>query len=272
MGMDRTVLGAAGLALSLNLAAASMKLDYQWAVVLLFGGMLVFWAKTAWGGLERSEWKLFAGFFAVANLLTLVLELLMMRFRVWSFGDRTYHLTGWTILGAPLEEFEYWAGCAAIVPLSYLVLARRLKPATVQPAFLAKVVKLASELHIQARTDSTDYVEENIGEVGQFSAGSRFPVYICVQLALLAAIIALVRRYHGSWRALMGATLCFFLVAFPNEFYSIHMDFWTYNSQRMLGIYFLGIPLEAWLMYYLPAVLACMVLDVADRRFFGKDA
>jgi hypothetical protein len=269
--MDRTVLGAAALALSLNLAAASLRLSYQWSVVLVFGGMVLFWLLTARKGLLPSDWKLLGGFFLFSNVCTLGLEVLMMKLRVWGFGDRVYPLTGWTFLGAPVEEYEYWAACAAIVPTSYLVLARRLKPATVEPAFLAKVVEWASSLHLQAKTDPVQYVDAEETEVGQFKQGAKFPVYACIQLAILAAIIALVRRYHGSWRAMGGCVLCFFLTAFPNEFYSIRMDFWDYNRQRMLGIFFLKIPLEGWLMYYLPAVLACMMLDVANRRFFGKD-
>jgi len=160
---------------------------------------------------------------------------------------------------------------AAIVPLAYLVFGKALAaPVKENPVLLAKLVGWASKLHLQAKTDKNTYVEAD-DKPGQFEEGSKFPVYACVQLAILASIIALVRRYHGNWKALLSTVLVFFLTAFPNEAYSIHQGYWLYNSQKMIGIFFLHIPLEGWLMYFLPAVLACFMLDVANRMFFGKD-
>lgn len=269
--MDSSVVRAACLALALNALSAAMGLDYQWSVVLVFGGMALFYLRCAWGRLGRDDWKLLAGFFVFAEAATLVLEVVMMKFRVWGFGCRVFPLTGWTFLGAPIEEYEYWVGCSVVVPLSYMVFARRLKPASENPLALARLVAWAESLHLRAKSDPTAYVDAEETKPGRFSSGSRFPVYACVQLALAAAIIALARRYHGSWRALLACSLCFLLVAFPHEFRALRMDMWAYNEARMLGPSFLRIPIEGWLMYLLPPVLACMILDVADRDLFGKD-
>ena len=270
--MLRNALLAAGLAIALNIAAAMGGLSYQACVVLVFGGMVAFFATNAWRVLSADDWKLFAGFFLAGNIATTLLEIFMMRFDVWGFTSRTHHLSGYTIFGAPLEEYGYWACCAAIVPLAYLGFSRRQGPMRYDPAFLTSLEAFADRLHLQAKTDPVAYVEESEGKEGQFARGSRFPVYICIQLAFVAAIAGLLRRYHGSWKALVATVVVFSLVVFPNEAWSIHQGYWAYNSQKMVGIYFLHIPLEGWLMYFLPAVFACMVIDIADRDIFGKDA
>jgi lycopene cyclase domain-containing protein len=267
----RSAILAGGLAVVLNAVAALGGFSYQASVVLVFGGMVAFFAANARKVLAPNDWKLFAGFFLAGNVATTVLEVFMMRFDVWGFTCRTQHLTGWTLLGAPVEEYEYWACCVAMVPLSYLAFSRRQPSMRVDPAFLTKLEAFASQLHLKAKTDPVSYVEETEGEVGQFARGARFPVYICIQLVFVAAIAALVRRYHGNWKALVATVVVFSLAVFPNEFYSIHRGYWAYNSQKMVGIYFLRIPLEGWLMYFLPACFACMVLDIADRDIFGRD-
>lgn len=262
---------AAGLALVLNALAVLGGFSYQSSVVLVFGGMVVFFATNAWKVLSASDWKLFAGFFLFGTVATTLLEVFMMHFDVWGFTCRTHKLSGYAIFGAPLEEYEYWACCTAIVPLAYLGFSRRQGAMKVDPGFLVKLETIAGQLHLKAKQDPIPYVEESEGDPGQFARGARFPVYICVQLAFVAAIAALVRRYHGNWKALVATMVVFFLVVFPNESYSIHQGYWVYNSQKMVGIYFLRIPLEGWLMYYLPACFACIVLDIADRDVFGTD-
>jgi lycopene cyclase domain-containing protein len=269
--LRRNVLLATVVALSLNAVAVLGRFSYEASVVLVFGGMVAFFAANARKVLSRDDWKLFAGFFILGNVGTTILEVVMMHYDVWGFTCRTHHLVGYTIFGAPVEEYQYWACCAAIVPLAYLGFSRRQGKMMADSAFLVKLEAFASELHLKAKHDPVPYVKEAEGEVGQFARGARFPVYICVQLAFIAAIAALVRRYHGSWKALFATVVVFFLTVFPNEFYSVRQGYWIYNSQKMVGIYFLHIPLEGWLMYYLPACFACMVLDVADRDIFGQD-
>lgn len=264
------------IALALNAAAIALGLDYLWSVLVVFGGMALFFAVNGARCLRRDDWKLFAGFVVFSNASTLGIEIVMMRLDVWGFTRRVHPLVGITFLGAPIEEYVYWALCPVIVGLGYMVFSRRAgaggAPIPVEPLLLARLARYAQDLRLRSARDEVDYVDAaEAGKDGRFSRGKRFPVYIFVQIAIVGAILAMARFYRGSWRSMAWTTGVFFLVAFPNELYSLHNGYWIYNAERMIGVSLLDIPAEGWAMYFIAPVCASMMLDISSRKIFGQD-
>jgi len=260
------------LALGLNALAWGLRLGYMASVALVFGSVTAYLLVSA-RVLLPSDRKLFAGFFLFSNLATLGLEKLMLGLNVWGFSHVTRTLIGLTWLGAPIEEYIYWALCPAIVGLLYLVQARTKDAPLPDPAYLKPLIAFVERLDkLKAPQDAVHYVEDAaVDAQSHYRTGPRFPVYIWVQLTIASLILLMLRSFHGSWRHALATALAFTACAFPNELYCLHAGYWVYNANRLLGIYLLDIPVEGYLMYLLSPVCACMMLDIANRKIYGKD-
>ncbi|MEN9354733.1 MAG: hypothetical protein RL318_2058 [Fibrobacterota bacterium] len=261
------------LALALNALAWFLKLGYLASVATVFGSVTVFLLVQSRRALLPSDWKLFAGFFLFSNLATLGLEKLMLGFNVWGFSHVSRYLTGYTWLGAPIEEYIYWAMCPAIVALLYLLQGRTRVATLPDPGYLKPLVAFVEGLDkIKAKSDDVKYVpDQSVDADSHYSAGKKRLVYIWVQVAILSTILLLLRSFHGSWRNTFTTTIAFTACAFPNELYCLHAGYWVYNTNTLLGVFLWDIPLEGYLMYVLSPICACMCLDIANRKIFGKD-
>lgn len=270
------------LAALANAVVVLGSLSYMQSVVFVMGSIALHGigymnqgriAKT----ITKTEVVLVSGFVVFSNIMTLGLEFLMLKFDVWGFSSRKYNLLGPTLLGAPLEEFVYWALCPVIVAVYYLVMARSaVKPISKQSKYVTKLgiwletLKVAKAIPAQAAsTPQIDYVKPD--SEFRYQRGTKFPTYVLVQIAIVSAILVMLKYYHGSKRAMFGTTLVFTATAWPHELYSTYCGFWVYNSQRLVGLELWRIPIEGYLMYIISPICGCMMIDLAARKFIGKD-
>lgn len=248
------------LPLVLNLVCLFLGTDYLQSVLLVFGTMSITLLSLAKYNFQTKDWKLFLGFILFSNTATIGLEVLMMKFDVWGFTNRTYNLSGILFLSAPIEEYVYWFFCPVIVVLSYLLYS---KGETKGKAFFSyPLMKLFSKLKLKGK-DQINYVDSNRG---RYIRDKKYPVYIYVQLTIILSILLMLKFFKGCWKPVYLTTILFFFTAFPNELYSIHQGYWAYNSNRMIGLYILNIPIEGWMMYFIAPVCASMLLNIIGRK------
>lgn len=263
------------LPLLLNGLAWLANMDYLISVNFVLGGVTLALLGNAWKVLTRNEWKIFLGICGISNVITVLIEVIMLRLDSWGFTAQRFHLLGLTFLGAPIEEYNFWIYAPVLVCLAYLVLSheRDLSSPGFGEIFLsvlaARKLQVLEEDISKRIISKIVYIEDSVD--GKYFAGSKIPTYVTIQLLLLATILWLRRYYHGSRQALALTTAVFFLTMMPYEQYAIRSGFWTYNAHRMLGIFFLDVPLEGWCMYFLPPVAGGMIIDVLSQRFFKKD-
>jgi len=280
--MKRGLVGIA-LSLILNLLAWAFHLDYLWTVLLVMGGMTI-WLVLNAKEVTRQQWTLLAVFGLISNALTFVIEKFMLYYDVWGFSHREFRLIGVTLSGAPIEEFVYWFFCPWLAGMAYLVMGRTTSPVKTLP--LGAVVgaaavagKLSEEAQEVAENPATQkavsYVEDDakavVEGVGKYARGPVAVRYFWLQALIIAAILAMVRHYRGNWKSLAWSVVLFVSIAYPNELLGLHNGFWTYNVNRLLGPWFLGVPIEEWMMYTISPTCGCMMLDLMDRELFRKD-
>lgn len=264
-------------AVVLNLVSALSKLDYLWSVLFVLGGLSFLLSIATFKNqrVSRNDLKLFFGFYIFSNIMTLALEMVMLKFNVWGFTHHTFNLTGFTLLDAPIEEYVYWSFCPIIVGLSYINISRGLaESVSVEPAIITKLAELLKTVQLKTqspRADSVNYVDPQNEVNGQYKQGAKYPVYIWVQILIIVAIIAMARYFHGSYKALAATAVIFFAVAFPHEAYAVTHGFWIYNTQHLIGPFIGPIPIEGYFMYFISPICGGMMLDLADRKFFKQD-
>ncbi len=257
------------LALILNFCVYYFKFDYLWSVLTVFGGLSLFFIINAVKTFTKDNWKLFSGFFIFSNICTLIIEIVMLKFDVWGFSNRVQQLSGITFLSYPIEEFIYWAFCPAIVSFSYMLLGKKIDK-FLNPIEYSKIMNFGFNFTKDKKNDS-DIDYKNDSGNGKYNSGNKFPVYVWLQILIISSIIMLSKYYKGNWKSMIYTTILFFLVAFPNELYSISQGFWLYNDNKLLGIYIFKVPLEGFLMYFISPICGCMMLDVSNRILFKKD-
>lgn len=264
------------LALGLNLSCVLLGTDYLWSVLLVFGGMGAFFMANGWKHFTRRDVMVIVTLLLISDVMTVVIEKLMIYFDVWGFSNRQYRLMGIELLGAPIEEFIYWWLCPVVVAFAYIA---HLRTDTVEGPTAFHALELAllarygtDKLQASTRPDHSDYLQTD-GVVdrgdGTYQRGQRKPTYFWIQLFVVALIVLFIRTFKGSWKAVAWTVAVFVATAFPNEAYSISKGFWVYNENRLLGISFLHIPLEGWMMYFLCPLCACLMLDALER-LYGK--
>jgi len=252
----------------LNICAWHMSLDYLWSVFLVFGGVMFLLFINAAKEFTKDNWKLFSGFFIFSNILTLIIEIIMLKFDVWGFSNRGHDLSGITFLTYPIEEFIYWALCPGIVAFSYILLGKKIEK-FINPIKFSRIIQRISSLNFNTNDNNINYTPDDGS--GKYSSGKKFPIYIWLQIILISTIIMLSKYYRGNKKAMMWTTLIFFSVAFPNELYALSQGFWLYNDNTLLGLYIFKVPVEGFLMYFLAPVCGCMMLDISNRLLFKKD-
>ena len=249
----------AGLALILNVLAVVLSLNYLFSVLLVFGGVSLYLISNAVKLFSVSDWKFSTGFLIFSNICTLIVEVIMMKYDVWGFTNLKCQLIGLYFLSAPIEEYIYWAFCPVIACYSYMLMLKDKFVKSINPFKIASIVK---NLKIK-KFGNAEYVD---AKDGSYSRGAKFPVYIWLQVAIITSIILMKRYFKGCWQALSLTTALFFLIAFPNELYSINSGFWAYNDNKLLGYYLFKIPLEGWMMYFIAPICSSMMIDIVRRK------
>ena len=77
-------------------------------------------------------------------------------------------------------------------------------------------------------------------------------------------------RYAGSWKYLFPAllvTAAFFIVW---DVWFTQLGVWEFNSRYVLGIFFLDLPLEEWLFFFIVPFASMFIYEVLNY-FFPKD-
>ncbi|HRY29248.1 MAG TPA: hypothetical protein P5079_04330 [Elusimicrobiota bacterium] len=74
-----------------------------------------------WPFLEKSTRKAFwITFLGLCLPTSLVVEYVYLWADVWNFSEAWDPLIGWTLFGAPVEEFFFWLGACGVIMLLYL--------------------------------------------------------------------------------------------------------------------------------------------------------
>lgn len=258
--------------LFLNLCSFEMNMDYFFSVNFVLGGVTLVLFANALEKFNKNDWKLFFGISIFSNIFTFFVEVIMLKFDVWGFNSYT-RLIGITVCGAPIEEYIFWMYCPWLVGLCYISSARSGIDKSIPLELLLKIAKplQAIEEKIKsATTDSNKYVNADVKE-GQYARGAKIPTYLFVQLILISMFVYFRKFYHGSKKSMIYTTILFMCCMIPYEQYAIYKGFWTYNANKMLGIYFFHVPIEGWVMYILPPILGSMITDYCSQKFFKTD-
>lgn len=269
----KTIYSIFAFPLILNAIAWYFKWDYLVSVNFVLGGITLLLTLNSIKVFTKNDWKLFGGISVFSNIFTFFVEVIMLKFDVWGFSSQHTRLLGITAFGAPIEEYIFWMYCPWLVGFTYIICARSGIDKTIDPKLLTLITKpLAKleELKKAAIQDEVKYTSDTTTS-GQYSRGNKFPVYLSIQLILLGMVVYLKKLYHGSWRSMLLTLGLFFFTMMPYEQYAISQGFWTYNANKMIGLFFLKVPFEGWLMYILPPIAGAMFTDVCSRKFFGKD-
>lgn len=267
-----------GLALGLNVACMALQTDYLMSVALVFGGVCAYFIANGWRKYTRRDLIVVGILIAFSDVMTLVIEKLMLYYDVWGFSNRHFRMIGLQLFGAPVEEFIYWWACPVVVALGYVSFLRvdsAKAPSAIAVGEAALLAHAATEaIQSSHRPDPTAYLENSgvaVQNDRQYERGSKKPTYVWLQVIILAMIAWFARSFKGSWKAVGWTVAVFVAIAYPNERYSLGSGFWTYNENKLLGIWILGVPVEEWIMYTICPLCACLMMDAIDRlvRKFG---
>ncbi len=278
-----TVVGVI-IALVTNLFCVVADLNYIASVALVMGSVVFYMLTRQWKLLRREDTMLILGFITFSNIITVVIEKLMIFFDVWGFSNATHRLIGISFLGAPIEEYVYWWLAPVVVSVTYYAMVKLKSgsnlvtyPSWTEASVASLLAKFTTEVVDNLKTKDPDvYLETNNTKVNEdntssYSRGKKAPVWIWVAVFVIIFGAVLYRFFRGSWKAVLATTLIFLCIAYPNELYSLHSGFWVYNQNRMLGPWVLGVPIEEWIMYTASPITGCMLLSVSHRLFFKRD-
>lgn len=247
--------------------------DYFVSCNFILGGLTLTLFLNSIKVFNKDNWKLFIGISVFSNIFTLLIEITMLHFDVWSFSNKHQILSGYTFLGAPIEEFNFWMYCPWLVGFCYIILSKSKINKIIDPKIIENFsLELASweSKHKLIKDSLVNYTEE-VGKTGSYTRGRFFPIYLSVQIFMFAMIIYLKKYYHGNRKSLWFTTIFFFLTMMPYEQYAISQGFWIYNTKKVIGAFFLKVPIEGWLMYLLPPIAGSIFTDVLNKKFFKKD-
>ncbi|MEL6590944.1 MAG: lycopene cyclase domain-containing protein [Bacteroidota bacterium] len=76
--------------------------------------------------------------------------------------------------------------------------------------------------------------------------------------------------YFRRWKALFPAILLTGLVFIIWDVWFTEMGIWSFNPDYLVGIYFLGLPLEEWL-FFLTVPYACVFIYDCVKAYFKRD-
>ena len=257
--MDKKVFAVCFAPLMLNLIAFLNKWDYLVSV----NSVKVF---------SKNDWKLFFGISVFSNIFTFFIEVIMLKLDVWSFSSHKARLLGYTFWNAPIEEYVFWMYCPWLVGFSYILFSRSNVDKVIDLSLLEEITKPLASIEKKIKEhikDNVEYVEDS--SAGKYARGSKVPVYLSIQLILITMIVFLKKKYHGSKYSMLLTTILFFITMMPYEQYAISQGFWTYNENKMVGLFILNVPIEGWMMYILPPIAGAMLTDVLSKKFFNKD-
>ncbi|MEL7340916.1 MAG: lycopene cyclase domain-containing protein, partial [Bacteroidota bacterium] len=76
--------------------------------------------------------------------------------------------------------------------------------------------------------------------------------------------------YFRRWKALFPAIFLTGLVFIVWDVWFTEMGIWSFNPDYLVGIYFLGLPLEEWL-FFLTVPYACVFIYDCVKAYFKRD-
>lgn len=265
-------------AVSLNLYCSTAHLDYLSTLIV---GMIlpaIIALVAGFKNLDALSIKVIVLFELLFTIpVTIVIEKVMLYYNSWGFSKEHIRFIGINIFGAPVEEYVYWWCAPLLVGIVYMIM-RKLKGFDEPPKFIEEAVKLLAEKLSKATqgsttADRTDYIEDHSDVTkerpGLYSTAgeTKFPTWVWMQVLTIATIMWLKHYFKGSWLTVMLSTGIFVAVALIGERHAIDMGFWSYNRNRMVGVFFFNVPIEEYIMYFTSAMSECLILDIAYRKF-----
>ena len=267
-------------ALGLNAATVILHTNYLTSVCLVMVGTPTIIILASRKYLKCRDLVVGVAFVTFSNVITTGIEKLMIYYDVWSFSNANFRLVGFNFLGEPIEEYVYWWMSAVIVSVTYVCFSRTRRDIIhginildyFSAALLAKYATQKIQSHTTEAQSSAVYLENQNVEISgsHYARGKKFPTWVVVASAVTLFAAALYRHFRGSWPALASTVLVFFCIAYPNELYSLHNGLWVYNQNRILGFWFLGVPVEEWFMYTMSPFAGGMLLSLCYKKFYHE--
>lgn len=198
----------------------------------------------------KSHWKGILGFFTFSTVTTTLLELIFIHTDTWGFSRTMNEMVGVNLFGIPIEEYIFWEFCPLVVIFTYMYFKQLTKP----------ISRLTSSMYVD------DVINTDDNGYAKYSRGIKLPVYTAF-IAITVFMIYKLKDYgKGNWTAIALTVSVFFLVIFPFEQYALIHHVWVYNMQKMIGIAFLGVPVEEWIVYFACPGAGCLLLEVFNKK------
>jgi len=263
-------------AIAANMFAGYAGLNYLWTLLMGMGlPALVAWFMGR-KSLTTNDWKPFLCFEAFAIVSSTIIEVVMLYFDTWGFTKSHGRFIGVNFLGAPIEEYIYWWMAPVLVGIIYITLRKVNKieefPPIIEAAIAWIATKSSTAMNASTSADASPYLEDDGVTVknGNYKRGeTKFPTWIWIQVLIVGLLIYLKQYFKGNWLTVLQTSLIFACVAFIGERHAIDYGFWAYNTQRVVGIFILNIPIEEYPMYFLSAIVECVIIDIVGRKYFN---
>src|SRR5687767_6113258 len=100
-------------------------------------------------------------------------------------------------------------------------------------------------------------------------------MYIYLYLNLLTLFFPLLLSFdkrvafYKTWPALFPALLINALIFIPWDVFFTQQKIWGFNPEHLLGIYFLGLPLEE-ILFFITVPYACIFIYECLNVYFGE--
>lgn len=273
----RMLASIAGTALGLNAVTIVLDTNYMASVLLVFAGVIacaLFWSAK---NFSTNDAKAIVAFSVVVDLLTTGIEKLMMVFDVWGFSRAHHYMIGLTLFGAPIEEYVYWWLCPVLVACTYFAFARdRLQEHQANKLLhveqsLSVLIACQLSRYIDQKKQKAKYLEDDGIEPAdsRYARGASVPVWAFLPAIALGSGLWVMHRFRGKFSDVASTVIVFCCVAYPNELYSLSQGLWVYNQNRIIGIWFGGVPVEEWCMYVFAPWSGSMLASWTRTQFFA---
>jgi len=231
--------------------------------VFLTFSLPLFWMSR--NDMSKSFLKAAGIFFVVSNIMTLIIEYLYVKTDIWGFSKAYQpNLVGIEVLGAPIEEYVFWA-MAPLATISAFVYYVNYLPNRNKSA-IPEGIKLGADYVEDVQRDSSNRPLYNRG-------GSNIIYTLLIAfIAVLGAVLVFAVKGKLPWKGMLLATASFWALTMPFEQYAVINELWIYNIQKSLGYHLLGVPIEGWAMYNLAPLVGMTMFSYIINTIEVKNA
>jgi lycopene cyclase domain-containing protein len=216
-------------------------------------------------------------FFVFSTITTTLLEIIFIKTDTWGFTKEFSSMIGYTLLGAPVEEYLFWEFCPLVVIITFLYYKQKKVESVLNEGWIDKAEKslltyVEKIKPVADKTPQSEYVDSEVVKkdgYDTYSRGSKVPVYTIFVVTTILAIFAMRKYFKGQTNEILFTAAAFFSVIAPFEQYALKHGVWVYNTQKMLGIEFYGVPVEEWAIYLACPIAGCLFITLFSKKLKG---